>query len=652
MTLNTAADYIYTPEQVDALEDITEELQSLADKGEDVTLRAGAFRVSRTIKLPDNCHLRGADNMGTTLVLGNAVNNNMFTNAGYGKNDVRNSNIRLSNLRLNGNLQAQFKPETEKRLSFCNILYFANSDQCEFDKLFVLNVLQTALHFRHCTKITIKKLYAEHLGWSGISTSGTSEIVATDFNILDSGNDHRHSAIHLDGGKGAYLRGDIRKCVGNGIMLDATFGPFSHALVEVNASECMRGISLIGSGDVQVHTVLMKNCNAKGNDVGIMVSNACNAFISNCNLMDNREYGVLFQGRFGGRDSFVTNCTFKKNGTDIKEIHQSGGNTFLENNKGSMMEDVLFGRENTMFLVTSVHNIYDHITNKIEIPKESIVNFGKNIKSRAKWCEDRGIAYKHVIYPDKTTVMKSYLPIDHTRSFSDRYKEHFDHNVVNLENYLPDSKEHFLRTDTHLNFNGKVETTLAIMKQYHKFDESEAREQLLKCRGEEYEMLGDLGSKITPQQKETHYRVINKNTKTFNNQVGANDGLTAITFNLEKIRNKQIKRLLIFGDSFAERSLKLFANFYSEILFCRTRYFHEEIAFMYRPDDIMTESAERYFSYVRLDKTAARFNLLYGLRGSKYSEDIKFYEAYNAVLNYGSETYSIFIRRLFEESIN
>jgi len=83
--------------------------------------------------------------------------------------------------------------------------------------------------------------------------------------------------------------------------------------------------------------------------------------------------------------------------------------------------------------------------------------------------------------------------------------------------------------------------------------------------------------------------------------------------------------------------------FYSEILFCRTRYFHDEIATMFQPDHVITESAERYFSGVRLDESAPRFNLLYGLRGSDYSRDEGFYRAYNAVLNHGKSTYASFL---------
>jgi hypothetical protein len=307
------------------------------------------------------------------------------------------------------------------------------------------------------------------------------------------------------------------------------------------------------------------------------------------------------------------------------------------------MEDVLFGRDGTMFLATSVHNILGHLKGEIEIPPESIENFGRNMKTRAEWCAQRGIKYRHVIYPEKAAVMKSFFPVANARSYSDRYRAHFDANVIDLADILPDADLDFLRTDTHLNFNGKVKTTLAVLRQFHDLDEASARAALLACKGEAYAYKGDLGSKLTPPQSEEHFRVVNRDVVTFNNRSGANDGMAILAFNVARLKRGEVKRLLVFGDSFFERAIKMFAVFYSEILFCRTRYFHDEIATMFQPDHVITESAERYFSGVRLDESAPRFNLLYGLRGSDYSRDEGFYRAYNAVLNHGKSTYASFL---------
>lgn len=321
----------FASDEVDALDDITEELQAMVEKGGECTLPPGTFRVMRTIRLPSNLDLRGSGELETTLVLGNGVNNNLFTNAAYGNRGIRDRDIFVSNLRINGNQPAQVKPKTERRLSFCNGFYFADADNCCFSRVILENILQTALHFRGCSNIRICDMKSQDLGWSGVSSSGTHGITVTDFLIHNSGNDHRHSAVHLDGGGKAYLRGAVTKCVGNGIMLDSSFAPFSHAVVEVEASDCMRGVSLVGSGEEQVQTILIAGCYVHDNDVGIMVSNAHGAFVHGCTIERNREYGLLFQGRAGGSDSFAARCQFAENAVDVAQIHASKNNVLIDN---------------------------------------------------------------------------------------------------------------------------------------------------------------------------------------------------------------------------------------------------------------------------------------------------------------------------------
>jgi hypothetical protein len=328
--LSTVDAYQEMAARVGSLIDITEDLEERASTPGEHVLPKGTFRVSRTIGLSDDCHIAGFGNMETTLVLADGVNNNMFTNSGY-RQEAPNNNIKVSNLRINGNQDKQRKPADEKRLSFCNAFYMANVTNCAFEDIVIENVKQTSLHFRRCTTVRIDRFKSQGLGWSGISTSGTDDLEATDFYIYDSGNDHRHSAVHLDGGKGAYLHGEVKKCVGNGIMLDSSFAPFSHALVQVNSEQCMRGISLIGSGEVQVHSVLLSDCQVADNDIGIMLSNAHSSFVSKCRITSSNEVGLLLQGRAGGFDNTVSDCMFFDNARDMEERHQSRDNRFIGN---------------------------------------------------------------------------------------------------------------------------------------------------------------------------------------------------------------------------------------------------------------------------------------------------------------------------------
>ena len=163
--------------------------------------------------------------------------------------------------------------------------------------------------------------------------------------------------------------------------------------------------------------------------------------------------------------------------------------------------------------------------------------------------------------------MKSYFPISETISFSDQYRPYFTNDVIDLSEHLPDTTEHFFKTDTHLNFEGKVKTSIEILKYFFNFDENVIDQTFDSFRGNSVEMRGDLGAKITPVINENRYEIITKYLKRFHNQVGANDGLTIVCFNRDRIKQNESLRLLIFGDSFCERTLQFLSYFYSEILF-------------------------------------------------------------------------------------
>lgn len=292
-----------------------------------IKLPKGLFYISDTIELPSNTELSGCGEL-TKLILSSSVNKNMFTNQDKVKG---NENIKISNISLDGNWKEQFKPENEKRVSFCNMVYFAKCKNVSFLSIKAENVFQTILHFNNCDGVNIYGLDARYLGWSGISTSGTDNIIATKVYIFDSGNDHRHSAIHLDGGIGSYLEVDVNTCVGNGVMLDSTFSDFSRSAVKANCKNCMRGVSCIGSPGKIPMNILIQVGVMENNEIGVMVSNASDVFISNVSFIKNTEVALLFQGRVGGNNSLASGCTFEGNFENIKQIHNSNNNFFFNN---------------------------------------------------------------------------------------------------------------------------------------------------------------------------------------------------------------------------------------------------------------------------------------------------------------------------------
>lgn len=324
--------------------DITHVLQKeiLENRGM-VIIPEGDYIISSTIKIANGTCLSGAPNHSTKLIFADATNCNMFTNADPSKG---NHNISIENLWLDGNSENQYRPENEKRLSFCNIFYFMKSRKLTLTNIKATNCKQTAMHFNECLDVTINKLHAIGMGWSGISTSGTDDIRSTEVYIHDSGKDIMHSAVHYDGGIGSYFSGVIEKCTGNGIMLDSKYSTFNKSVVEVKCTDCKRGVSLSGDHHNQLSNVLIQNTETLDCEVGVMVSNSKHVFIAGCSIKKSSQYGILLQGKNGGCDTVISDTIFNKNELDIAEIHASNNNYFVQNNV-SIQSKHLVNKEKT-----------------------------------------------------------------------------------------------------------------------------------------------------------------------------------------------------------------------------------------------------------------------------------------------------------------
>jgi hypothetical protein len=308
--------------------DITELIQASATSGKKVLLPEGTFEVKKSVQLHDGAHICGSGALETTLILAEGVNEHMFTNVDHRKG---NNNIRFENLRISGNKKQQWKPATERRSSFCNAMYLVNVGSVSISNVHVFDVLQTAVQFSFCRDVSIDGLHTENTGWSGLGTTGTDNVVVTNLTVINSGVDDRHSAVHVDGGACVYVQGVIRGSVGNGVMLDATYGKLANCLLRVSARDCMRGVALIGNSIHQMTNICVSHSTLVDNEIGVMISNASGAFVLDSHIEGSREFGVLFQGKTGGCDSFVVNCSFARNVVDVKQLHQSRNNIIIGN---------------------------------------------------------------------------------------------------------------------------------------------------------------------------------------------------------------------------------------------------------------------------------------------------------------------------------
>lgn len=298
------------------------ELHSAYPRGAKIILETGNFEISKTIKLPSNTSIQGQGHNKTTITLLPDSNCHLFTNASPTEGNV---GITIKDIRVNGNGDKQKKPESSKSLTFCCAIYLRNVRSCLVENCHFDNIRQTAAHFNGSVGVVIQELYAKNLGWSGVSTSNTSNIWVQ-AKVDNSGQDIMHSAIHVDGGIGVYLDAVVENSTGNGIMLDSAYAPLMNVVIKGRGVNCRRGVSLSGAAVKPLRNVYIEGVYNDNREVGVMVSNSESVVINNSEICRNGQYGILLQGRNGGRNCLVVDSNVTDNPVNFGQLHASGSN--------------------------------------------------------------------------------------------------------------------------------------------------------------------------------------------------------------------------------------------------------------------------------------------------------------------------------------
>tara|TARA_R110002020_G_scaffold216321_2_gene423779 strand:- start:2419 stop:3291 length:873 start_codon:yes stop_codon:yes gene_type:complete len=259
-----------------------------------------------------------------------------------------------------------------------------------------------------------------------------------------------------------------------------------------------------------------------------------------------------------------------------------------------------------LFLKKGKHDVLNYFTGKK--PSEvSINNFWNNIKSRSDYCQKLNIDYQHYIFPDKIYSLRSNIDRDIISLYKSSYELKINAEPVNfIEFNLEEAEDCYLRGDTHLSAKGN-EIALSKMIIEENYIEKFKIDKVDFIKAQKG-FVGDLSSKLTEKITEVKLNYVNPNVeKHTNGLVSGNNGIIDIYVNETAIWDK---KLLIFGDSFFRNMLNELSYFYSEIIFCRTPFFHYEVVERCSPDVVFTGNAERYLSFVNEDKYRNDFFLI------------------------------------------
>lgn len=306
---------------VKTFEDLNKALQNKEKK---IQIDANKLTINGTIWLYSNIEITGKENM-TTIVLEKGSNCHILSN----KEPCE--NIRLENLRFEGNGEYQERNKDDKGLVFSCAIYLKQCHNIRIKNIFADEIRQTGLHFSSCENIKVNDVWVQNVGWSVLSTYNSSKIETDRVSGTWAGLDIQHSGIHIDGGNNIVLKNSyISHCTGNGIMFDNTAGDISNFKVEkAFVHNCKRGISLSASHEKNM-TLGVLNFISSGNDVGVMVANSSQIEIKDSTIFNNKM-GVEILGRKGVNGVTLTNNKVVNNFENYN-ISDNTQNLISENN--------------------------------------------------------------------------------------------------------------------------------------------------------------------------------------------------------------------------------------------------------------------------------------------------------------------------------
>ena len=312
---------------------------------------------------------------------------------------------------------------------------------------------------------------------------------------------------------------------------------------------------------------------------------------------------------------------------------------------GAIQNGVLFGHDGELYLAHGGHAVLDYATGRRSVPPDMFAVFEANILARAGRCAAFGATYLHVIFPDKQSVVRERFPFPDPVCLGLLYEQHCPGVAAHLLNLTAPLREHaldvFKPLDTHLNDHGMA---LAASVIYHALtgeDHAAALAALHARPTKIQDAPGDLGGKLVPPRSGTERSIVaDWPLHFFSNGIGfGNDGLADLYISPRSLRPA---RLLWFGDSFGRGCVRLLSLFFREIVFLRTRFFHEEMLAQLRPDCVVTQNAERYLDVVASDEGALPFLLYPALKGIAQAPTPAFARALAALLSYPRAPYWAF----------
>lgn len=300
---------------------------------------------------------------------------------------------------------------------------------------------------------------------------------------------------------------------------------------------------------------------------------------------------------------------------------------------------MLLGKSGYLYLWEGRQEQFSHLTGDKSVPALSRNNFVKNVVDRHQYLTSRDIPYTHVVFPSKPLVKKNFLPqglcVDSLYSKFPQTGAVL-YPLVKLQDVESEIST-FRRLDTHMTDAGSLVVVELLI---NKLDPALFSQVRFESRDKT--MSGDLAKMMQSDEKslETLYEPVHFNgtpfySRSFNNNttLAGNSGRISVVHCSNSVT---AKRLLVFGDSFFQATLKFLNAFFRDILFIRTPFVFNELIELFKPDVVFTGNAERYLQSVPNDNDRDFF-FFQSFYRSNYDPELEFTQALQAQLSFSSD---------------
>lgn len=268
---------------------------------------------------------------------------------------------------------------------------------------------------------------------------------------------------------------------------------------------------------------------------------------------------------------------------------------------------------------------------------QPLANFAENMTSRKAKTRSSQVPWAHTVIPDKPTVIPDRFPSNSIVPVGQQFVAAalsslpFEHLIYPLEllRQMQSQKHCYSRIESHPGHSANVTMLQQLMAAIGFSVPAKVWEELF-ASSQLRLISGDLGLRIGSQIQDIHeMTVFAWPVRSFDNGLPAMyDGMMELHVNRCAYFKK---RLLIFGNSCMWYIAKIASRLFSEILFCRSLFFHDEILEAVCPDAVLTGHSDRY-CWLRSDRERPMFLSLPGLYGLSLPDRRQFWELADAMM--------------------